>query len=89
MIFDIGPFRLYRVANNGTLCISLICMDDWESLPCGWQWGWRDDARGEDKPWIELRVGKLMVMYVDPFEGGVEIWVLGFWAFPTWGKRKI
>lgn len=85
MIFDIGPFRLYRVEKNSTLDISLICLDDWA---CGWEYGWRDDQRGTDKPIIELRIGKMMVAYLQFFEGGCEVWFLGFWAFPTWGKGE-
>ena len=85
MIFDIGPFRLYRVEKNSTLDISLICLDDWA---CGWEYGWRDDMRGTDKPIIELRVGKLMVAYLQFFEGGCEVWFMGFWAFPSWGKGE-
>jgi len=86
MIFDIGPFRLYRVEKDGTLCISLICMDN---LPCGWQYGW-EDPMANRHPWIELRLGKLTVF---SFEGwiatgykegakprpGFELWILGFW----------
>ncbi len=83
MIFDIGPFRLYRVEKNGTLDISLICLDN---VACGFEYGYRDDMRGTDKPVVEFRIGKLMVAYLEFYEGGCEIWVLGFWAFPSWGK---
>lgn len=85
MIFDVGPFRLYRVEKNGTLDISLICLDDWA---CGWEYGWRDDMRGTDKPLIELRIGKLMVTYLEVWKDGCEIWFMGFWAFPSWGKGE-
>jgi hypothetical protein len=83
MIFDIGPFRFYRVEKNGTLDISLICMEDWA---CGWEYGWRDPLRGEDTPIIEFRIGKLMVAYLNMYNGGCEFWLLGFWAMPSWGK---
>lgn len=83
MIFDIGPFRLYRVTKNGTLDISLKCLSEWA---CGWEYGWKDDMRGTDRPVIELRIGKLMVLYFQVYQGGCEIWVIGFWAFPSWGK---
>jgi len=86
MIFDIGPFRLYRVEKNSTLDISLICLDDWA---CGWEYGWRDDMRGTTNPIIELRIGKLMVLYLEIWKNGFEIWFMGFWAMPSWGKEKI
>lgn len=85
MIFDIGPFRLYRVEKDGTLCISLLCMEDWA---CGWEYGWRSDQRGHDEPLIEFRLGKLMVLYFQLWKGGCEWWVMGFWGMPTWGKRR-
>jgi hypothetical protein len=84
-IFDIGPFRLYRVEKNNTLCVSLICMDDWA---CGWEYGWCDPERGEDSPVIEFRIGKLMVFYLSINKCGCEIWVLGFWSMPSWGKGR-
>lgn len=85
MIFDIGPFRLYRVEKNGTLDITLKCMDDWA---CGWEYGWRDDARGNDEPILEIRIGKLMIAYLEIHSQGFEAWLLGFWAMPTWNKRR-
>ena len=85
MIFDVGPFRLYRVTKNGTLDISLKCMDDWA---CGWEYGWRDEARGHDEPILEFRVGRLMVVYFQLFKGGCELWFMGFWGMPSWGKRR-
>ncbi len=83
MIFDIGPFRLYRV-KNGTLDISLKCTDDWA---CGWEYGYRDYMRGEtDRPWIQIRIGKLMVLYFEFYSfplrdkgWGFEAWFMGFW----------
>lgn len=78
MIFDIGPFRLYRVEKNGTLDISLICLDN---KACGWEYGWRDPMRGEDKAWVDFRIGKLTVIYFEPYKhGGFELWILGFWG---------
>ena len=85
MIFDIGPFQLYRVEKDGTLDVSLKCMEDWA---CGWEYGWEDDMRGAHRPILEFRIGKLMVAYLDIYVGGMEIWILGFWAFPSWGKEK-
>lgn len=82
MIFDIGPFRLYRVEKNGTLDISLKCLEDW---PCGWEYGWRDGMRSsEEKPVIEFRIGKLMVAFLEFYPGGLEVWFMGFWAFINW-----
>lgn len=83
MIFKLGPFTLYRVEKSGTLDISLTCMDNWA---CGWEYGWKDDMRGTDKPWIDLRLGKLQVLYFELFENSCEVWFMGFWAFPKWGK---
>lgn len=82
MIFKLGPFTLYRVEKNGTLDISLTCLDKW---PCGWEYGWRDDMRGTDKPWIEFRIGKLTVLYFEWYpkhsdkRWGFEVWFMGFW----------
>lgn len=84
MIFDIGPFRLYRVEKDGTLDVSLKCMDDWS---CGWEYGYRDYMRGEvDKPLIQIRIKKLMVLYFEFYpkrDGtdctGFEAWFMGFW----------
>jgi len=85
MIFDVGPFRLYRVKKSGTLDISLICLDNWA---CGWEYGYRDDMRGTDKPIIDIRIGKLTILYFEMLEDSCEIWILGFWAFPSWRKKK-
>lgn len=84
MIFKLGPFTLYRVEKNGTLDISLTAFDNW---PCGWEYGYRDYMRGEiDKPWIQIRVGKLLILYFEPFKKrkgtsnwGFEAWFMGFW----------
>lgn len=85
MIFDLGPFRLYRGEKNGTLDISLKCMDDWA---WGWEYGWRDEMRGHDEPLIEFRIGKLVVLYFQFNNTGCEVWCMGFFAFPSWGKRR-
>ena len=76
MIFKIGPLTLYRVKHNGTLDIYFTCLGDW---PFGWEYGWKDGMRGEDRPWVELRVGKLNIFYFEPYKRGVELWILGFW----------
>ena len=85
MIFDVGPFRLYRVEKNGTLDISLKCMEDWAF---GWEYGWSDDMRGSETPVLQFRIGKLMVAYFGFNDTGCEVWFMGFWAFPSWGKRR-
>jgi hypothetical protein len=85
MIFDIGPFRLYRVQDSETLDITLKCMDGWA---CGWEYGWADPLRGVNTAIIEFRIGKLTLLYLDLWNGGGEIWFIGFWAFPSWGKRR-
>jgi hypothetical protein len=86
MIFNIGPFQLYRTERTGTLDITLRCMEDWGF---GWEYGWRDSMRSiEETPIVEFRVGKLMILYLEVYPGGCEAWFLGFWAFPTWGKGR-
>lgn len=85
MIFDLGPFRFYRVQKNQTLCVSLICLDSWA---CGWEYGWRDPMRGEEKPVIDLRIGKLKVLSLEVYKGGCEIWFMGFWGMPSWKTSK-
>ena len=83
--FDIGPFHLYR-ADNGTLNISLRCMADWAF---GWEYGWRDDMRcSPETPVVEFRIGKLMIAYLSFFDGGCEVWLMGFWAFPRWKETN-
>jgi hypothetical protein len=77
MTFDIGPFRLYRVEKNSTLCVSLIALDD---FPLGWEYGWEDPAREETHPWVSFRVGKLQVFYFETWKWGLEVWFMGFWA---------
>lgn len=84
MIFKLGPFTLYRVEKNGTLDISITALDNW---PCGWEYGYRDDMRGTDKPMIEFRIGKLMIAYVEFYKSGCEVWFFGFWAFLNVGKQ--
>jgi hypothetical protein len=76
MIFNIGPFQLYRTEHSGTLDITLRCIENW---PCGWEYGWKDDMRGPDHPAVELRVGKLQVFYFEKYEKGFELWLFGFW----------
>lgn len=76
MIFNIGPFQLYRVEKSGTLDISLLCLKD---APCGWQYGWDDDMRGVTEPFISIRVGKLVVLHFEKFKKGWEVWFMGFW----------
>lgn len=85
MIFDLGPFELYRSERTGSLNITLRRIKNWG---CGWAYGWRDTARGEEKPLVSFRIGKLVVLYIEACDKGYELWFLGFWAFPHWGKRK-
>ncbi len=76
MVFDIGPFRLYRVEKNGTLCISLIAFDDYSF---GWEYGYADPMRGETHPWLSLRIKKLNIFSFETWKWGFEIWFMGFW----------
>lgn len=74
MLFDIGPFRLYR-PTSGSINISLIRYDD---KPFGWEYGWNDDIG--KRPLIKLSIGKLTVFQFEKFKNnGFEIWFLGFW----------
>lgn len=81
MIFKLGPFTLYRVEKNSTLCVSITALDNW---PCGWEYGWEDPA-ADRKSWIELRLGKLVVFSFEAWQSyehlfGFEIRILGFWG---------
>lgn len=75
-IWTRGPFQLYRVPDSGTLDISIARFDN---IMSGWEYGYRDHARGPDKPMIEIRIGKLVVLYFEKFPTGFEVWILGFW----------
>lgn len=75
MTFNIGPFKLYR-AQSGTLDIMLR---GFENSPFGWEYGWKDDMRGEDRPAVDFRIGRLQVFYYEKLKKGFELWVLGFW----------
>lgn len=80
MIMKVGPFTFYRLEEDGTLDISLTCMDEW---PCGWEYGWEDPA-ADRHPWIDLRIGKLRIFEFEKFKnGGGELWFFGFWVI--WG----
>lgn len=70
-----GPFQFYR-CSTGILDITLKIL---EKVPCGWEWGYKDPQRGSDNPLIEIRVGKLMVLYYEKFKQGFELVILGFW----------
>jgi hypothetical protein len=85
MIRDFGPFTIYKVRSSKTLCISLKCIDDWA---CGWEYGYKCIFRGTDKPILEFRVGKLMVFFLEVWKGGCEVWLMGFWFLPSWGKGR-
>lgn len=75
MVFDIGPFRLYRVRDSETLDISLKCLDDYS---LGWEYGW-EDPLAQRKPWFEIRIGKLLIFSFQKFDEGFEVRLLGFW----------
>jgi len=89
-IKEYGPFTVYqRRETDQTIDISLTCMENW---PCGWEWGYRDEYRGKEAPFIHLRIGKLMVLYLEgeirkekvkrrwKRSFGGEIWIMGFWV---------
>lgn len=76
MIKYVGPFRVYYVPNQQIVDVSLKMLGDW---PVGWEYGWRDEHRAGDKPWVDVRIGKLQVLYFERLKWGFEAWVLGFW----------
>jgi hypothetical protein len=59
-------------------------MDDWA---CGWEYGWRDPARGENSPIIEFRIGKLMVLYMSVKKDFLEWRIMGFWGMKSWKTK--
>lgn len=71
-----GPFTLYWSNKRSTLDITFT---RWDKLPFGWEWGWRDDMRSDEKPQIQFRIGKLMVLYVERKKTYTELWFMGFW----------
>lgn len=73
MIFEFGPFDLYRVRDSGTLDISIRGVES-----CGWEYGW-DDPAAFRKPLVSIRVGKLAIFQFEKFPKGFELWILGFW----------
>lgn len=75
-IWTRGPFQFYRCAGSETLDISLTRFDN---APCGWEWGYKDPQRGPDKPLIEIRLGKLWVLYFEKRRHSFEAWFMGFW----------
>lgn len=72
---DIGPLRFYRVPKTGSLCVSVKYFDD---FAFGWEYGY-DDRLCERRPWLSLRMGKLMLFSFECWKDGFEIWLLGFW----------
>lgn len=79
MIFELGPFTLYRTT-EGTLNVSLTCCDEY---PWGFEWGWDDPMAGERYPIVHIRVWKLILLSYERWERkrgvGMEIRLLGFW----------
>lgn len=75
MTFKVGPFTLYR-PTNGTLNISVTCCDKYS---WGWEYGWIDGLGGQRKAWIDIRLGKLLLFYFEPWKRGFEVRLLGFW----------
>lgn len=75
-----GPFTFYWSNKLSTLDISLNCLGD---IPLGWEWGWRDELRGREEPFIQVRIGKLLALYFDTWKTRrkrcFEVWFMGFW----------
>lgn len=75
MICKHGPFTFYAREEAGYLSITLTACDN---QPWGWEWGW-EDRMAERKPWIRLRIGKLVIFSFETWKKGFEVWLLGFW----------
>lgn len=87
MVMDVWPFRFYR-PSNGSLNVSLIALDKY---PCGFEYGYRDPARGVSTPFIYFRIGKLQVVYYEQNrndDGSMfrEVWLFGFWFMTPWSS---
>lgn len=76
MIFNIGPFQLYRVPESETISITFTAIEHW---PCGWEYGWDDPITVDRRPWIHIRMGKLILLSFEPLKNGFEVWLMGFW----------
>ncbi len=80
MIFELGPFTLYRTPSTGTLNVSLTCCDE---QSWGYEWGWDDTMAGERRPIIHIRLWKMVLLSLEVWrldEGcGYELRFLGFW----------
>ncbi len=72
-----GPFNYFKTKTNEGFSAWL---KGWDNSPCGFEWGWKDTMRGEDRPVIDIRTGKLWLLYLEFFKkGGFEFHLLGFW----------
>ena len=68
-----GPFN-YRRTENGALSVWPI---RWSHLPIGFLFGPPDDVIRH--PNICIRFFGITWFSIELFEGGIEIWFLGFW----------
>ena len=75
MICQHGPFTFYRRPEAGYLSVTLTACDN---QPWGWEWGW-DDPMAAHKPWLHLRIGKLVVFSFEAWKNGFELWIMGLW----------
>lgn len=75
MICKHGPFTFYSLEERGYLSITLTACDN---QPWGWEWGWEDPMAGRE-PWLDVRLGKLVLFSFQGFKKGFELRLLGFW----------
>jgi len=77
-----GPLRYFRVKHTGGIS---AWWKGHDNSSWGFEWGYRDDMRGNESPIIQLRIGKLMALYVEFHRNdsgglGWELWLLGWWS---------
>ncbi len=71
-----GPWRYFTIKSTEGFSAFLKGHDN---LPFGFEWGWRCPGRGVDNPIIEIRLGKLLLLFFEIFKNGFELHLLGFW----------
>ncbi len=75
MIFNIGPFTLYRCDDNNHLDITLTVFSE---APFGWEYGDAEGLEGSDAL-VFIRVFGLNVLRIEFWRWGFDLRLLGFW----------
>lgn len=70
MIRNVGPFRVHHVKDK----FLDIWLRRYSDIPFGWGYGY-DDYGTSDRPWVQFRIGKLSILYIDE----IQISFMGFW----------